>query len=346
MSTDTFVGLDISKNSIVATAVDPMGHRIRQEKLGSSDEELRTFLQELPGTKQVVLEACNVWEHVYDAAASTGAEVLLANPFQTKLVSKTTLKTDRVDSEKLAKLARLHAIPQSYAPSPEIRALRRLVRERVFYVKEWTSVANHTYAILHQKGIAFSPAILRRKTLRGRLNNPSIPEIERGIDALGRIEETTRKLDLALKEAYDASPEAQLLGTIPGVGKFTAVALVAFLCPISRFESMDSVVKYAGLCPSVHQSGDKNFHGHLAWDSNALLRWVLVEAQWNVRVHEKRGDVSKTARRVARRGCTNDGAVAGARKLLRIATAVLRRGSPYEPHAPGSSSHHPFIAES
>ncbi len=129
MEIDTYVGLDISKNSIMATAVDPLGHRLRQEKLVPSDEELRQFLLDLPGTKHVVLEACNVWEHVYDAAAPTGAQVLLANPFQTKLVSKTTLKTDRVDSEKLAKLLRLQAIPEAYAPPPEIRALRRLVRE-------------------------------------------------------------------------------------------------------------------------------------------------------------------------------------------------------------------------
>lgn len=346
MSTDTFVGLDISKNSIVATAVDPMGHRIRQEKLGTSDEELRGFLRDLPGTKQVVLEACNVWEHVYDAAASTGAEVLLANPFQVKLVSKTTLKTDRVDSEKLAKLARLQAIPQSYAPPLEVRALRRLVRERVFYSREWTSVANHTYAILLQKGIAYPPAILRRRTLRGRLKNPLIPEIERGLEALNRIEETTRSLDRALQEAHDASPEAQLLTSIPGVGKFTAVALVAFLCPISRFESLDSVVKYCGLCPSVRQSGDQNYHGHLAWDSNAMLRWVLVEAQWNVRLHEKKGDVARVGRRVARRGASNDGAIAAARKLVRIATAVLRRGSPYHLHAPESSSRLSHSAES
>ncbi len=117
MEISTYVGFDVSNSSIAVAAVDPLGHRLRQEKLGTSDEEIQRFLTDLPRPPWVVLEACNVWEHIYDATAATGAEVLLANPFQTKLVSKTTLKTDRVDSEKLAKLARLDAAPEAHVPS-------------------------------------------------------------------------------------------------------------------------------------------------------------------------------------------------------------------------------------
>ncbi len=37
MEERTYVGLDLSKTCTMATAVDPLGHRIRQEKLGVSD---------------------------------------------------------------------------------------------------------------------------------------------------------------------------------------------------------------------------------------------------------------------------------------------------------------------
>ena len=73
---DTYVGLDLSKTSTMATALDAMGHHIDQVKLGPTDEELVRFLRSLPpGRQHIVLEAGNVWEHVYDAAASTGAEL-------------------------------------------------------------------------------------------------------------------------------------------------------------------------------------------------------------------------------------------------------------------------------
>ena len=95
---------------------------------------------------------------------------------------------------------------------------------------------------------------------------------------------------------------------------------------------------HCGLCPSVHQSGEKSYHGRLVWDCNAILKWVLIEAQWNVRLRERKGDIARVGRRVARRGTANHGAVAAARKLARICAAILRRGTPYQPDSPGSSS--------
>ena len=77
-----FVGLDAHKSSIVATVVDREGRRVDQTRLSSADSELIGYLERLPASTQGVLEACNVWQHVYDAAASTGARVTLAHPYQ------------------------------------------------------------------------------------------------------------------------------------------------------------------------------------------------------------------------------------------------------------------------
>jgi len=240
----------------------------------------------------------------------------------------------------------LNAIPESYAPSPEQRALRRLVRERVFYHAKWKGVANHTYAVMLQKGIPYRPEILTRRRLRGGLRVHNQPEVNRGLDALERIEEVSIPLDQEIERAFFNSKEAQLLATIPGVGKFTSMTLVAFLCPIDRFDSLDAVVKYCRLCPSTRQSGEKCYRGRLVWDCNVILKWILIEGQWNVRLREKKGDVARVGRRVAKRGAANDGAVAAARKLVRICVAILRRGTPYQPDSPGSSSRQVVIAAS
>ena len=345
METLTIVGLDASKTSIMATAVDPLGHRIDQQKLGPGDPELIKFLESLSGPKRVVLEASNVWEHIYDASASTGAEVLLANPAKTRFIAEATLKTDRVDSEALALLGRLDAVPPAYAPTLEQRALRRLMRDRVFYERKRRDVANHTYAILLQKGVPYEEGILFKKSRRDELREHRIAEVDRGLDAMVKLDEITRPLDLEVHTAFTRSTEAQVLATVPGIGEITATTLVAFLCPIERFPDLDAVVKYCGLCPSVFQSGTTTHHGPLVWDAHAILKWVLIEAQWQTRRRERRGDVAKVGKRVARRGNVNDGAVAAARKLARICAAVLRRGTAYQSHAPGPSSRRPTIAE-
>lgn len=334
MEPDTFVGLDVHKNLVVATAVDGTGRRLSQTKLGSSDRELVEYLETLPGSKRVALEACSVWEHYHDAAVSAGAEVVLSHPFRTRLIADASLKSDKVDSEALATLLRLNALPTAFVPDLETRALRRLVRERVFYRKQNKSVANHTYAQLFGRGIDYEEGILMRARRRESLRELGIPEVDRGLDRLEDLSGATKELDKAIHTAYLGSKDAQLLETIPGIGELTAVILVAFLCPIERFRSFDELSSYCGLCPSTHQSANHSYHGSLKSDCNHLLRWVLVEAGWSHRRESRTSYIARVGRRNGRRKGAKRGAIDTAHALLRVVYAILKRGTPYLPHAP------------
>lgn len=120
VSDQTFVGLDVRRKSVYATAFDTAGSRVSQERFGASDAELIDYLDRLPGRKRVVLEACTLWEHFYDAGEATGASVVLSNPYNTRLIAEASRKTDKLNSEALASLLRLNSVPESYAPPPEV----------------------------------------------------------------------------------------------------------------------------------------------------------------------------------------------------------------------------------
>jgi len=329
-----FVGLDAHKSSIVATVIDSNGKRVDQAHLSSRDSELTEYLATLPGQPEVVLEAGNVWQHVYDAASSTGARVVLAHPYKVRVISEASLKSDRVDSEALAQLLRLRAVPMAFAPTPEIRELRQVVRDRAFYHAQETSVKNHIYSILMRKGIPYGEGLLAIKSRREELRDLGLPEVDRGLDMLKRFDEATVELDRRIHEEFLRSGEAQLLESIPGIGEFTAVTLVAELCPIDRFPNVEKLCSYAGLIPTNHQSGETSYQGHLKKDSNQLVKSLLVEASWTHRRYAKQSDVSKMAKRVSRRRGKQKGNIAGAHKLLRIVYAVLKRGTPYTPERP------------
>ncbi|MGI0130680.1 MAG: IS110 family transposase [Thermoplasmata archaeon] len=338
MESTTYVGLDVHKSVVMATAVDPMGNRIDQRKLGPTDDELTQYLRGLPGEKRVALEATTVWEHFYDAALQAGAFPVLSNPLKTRLIAETSLKSDKVDSEALATLLRLNALPTAFAPPPEVRVLRRLVRDWVFFQRKLTAVRNHTYSILLAKGIPYSPGLLsrkrRREELRGRL-----PELDRGLDALRALEALLTPLEKELDSAYAKSPEAQLVGTIPGIGSLTAVTLAAFLTPIERFRNVRQVIAYSGLCPTNHQSAETSYQGRLRRDCNHLLQWVLVEASWRHRYQARSGLVARAGKRAARRHSRGGGAITAAQRLVQLVYAVLRRGTSYTSHAPERSRH-------
>lgn len=338
MESTTYVGLDVHKSVVVATAVDPMGNRIDQRKLGPTDDELTEYLRGLPGQKQVALEATTVWEHFYDAALRAGASPVISNPLKTRLIAETSLKSDRVDSEALATLLRLNALPTAFAPPPELRVLRRLVRDWVFFERKLTAVRNHTYSILLAKGIPYSSGLLsrkrRREELRGRL-----PEVDRSLDAIRALEELVAPIEKELTSSYTKSPEAQLVGSIPGIGPLTAVTLAAFLTPIGRFRNVRQVIAYCGLCPTNHQTADTSYQGHLRPDCNHHLQWVLVEASWRHRFRVRSGLVARAGKRAARRHSRGGGAIVAAQRLAQLVYAVLRRGTPFTPHAPERSCH-------
>lgn len=337
-STATYVGLDVHRKSVVATAVDGLGHPIHQAKFGPSDRELVEYLRSLPGPTEVALEACSVWQHFYDAAESTGARVILSNPLKTRLIAEANLKTDRVDSEALATLLRGNLLPTSYAPPPEIRALRSLVHERVFYRRKATSIILHAYSQLLRRGIEYEDRILVHRRKRQSLRALHIEEIDRALDSLEHLDTTVKGLEHRIHEACLASEDAQLLLTIPGVGELTALALVAWICPIERFPSAEKLASYLGLCPTTRQSGESVYHGRLKRDSNELLRTLLIEAYWNHRGRAKRGKVANKGKRVGRRRGVNKGAVAGARSLSHSIFAMLKRREPFRPYAPEPST--------
>lgn len=97
------------------------------------------------------------------------------------------------------------------------------------------------------------------------------------------------------------------MSTVLGIGKLTALVLVAYLCPIERFPNAQKMPSYVGLAPTTVQSADSLFHGRLKRDSNALTRWLLVEATWTHRRRVPRGSVARISRQVARRHGKNRG---------------------------------------
>ena len=117
VSEQTFVGLDVHRKSVYATAFDAAGSLVSQQRFGASDAELIDYLGQLPGQKRVVLEACTLWEHFYDAARVSGATVILSNPYRTRLIAEASLKTDKLDSEALATLLRLNSVPELVRPA-------------------------------------------------------------------------------------------------------------------------------------------------------------------------------------------------------------------------------------
>jgi transposase len=132
------------------------------------------------------------------------------------------------------------------------------------------------------------------------------------------------------KKAPQREAEARLIvRTAPGVGFVTSEVILSELGDVGRFRNAKAVSAYAGLAPTVRQSGGKKSKDlQITKQGSGLLRWALVEAAWRLvgtsRLWERRFE------RLKKRGGAKRAIVAIARRLLVVIYAMLRTSTPYK----------------
>src|SRR5258708_26519614 len=73
------------------------------------------------------------------------------------------------------------------------------------------------------------------------------------------------------------SVEADLLKTLPCVGKILSMVLMLEIGRVDRFPTAAHLASYAGLVPRVHSSGGHTRMGQVCGNVNRNLKWAFVE---------------------------------------------------------------------
>jgi transposase len=72
------------------------------------------------------------------------------------------------------------------------------------------------------------------------------------------------RIDGELRLHARADPRVKVLTTLPGVGQFTALVMLAEIGDITRFGSARKLASWAGLTPTVRGSDRTVRHGHIS----------------------------------------------------------------------------------
>ena len=93
------------------------------------------------------------------------------------------------------------------------------------------------------------------------------------------------RLEKAINEAIEGAPSTMkavvsALQALRGVGKMTAVTIVAEVGQLSRFAKARQLMGYSGTVASENSSGERTRRSAITKTGNAHLRRVLVEAAW------------------------------------------------------------------
>ncbi|MGI8420051.1 MAG: IS110 family transposase [Candidatus Levyibacteriota bacterium] len=156
----TIVGIDVGKLHHQATILDPdgapFGGTIRFENTALGFGRLLTHLEKMVGTNTadvlVALEATgHYWLPLYLFLLDKGYKVQVFNPYQSDALRRMTLgraKTDTIDAELVARLARLGNQKETPLPGEEILILRNLSRFRMELVFQASDVKRKVIAVL------------------------------------------------------------------------------------------------------------------------------------------------------------------------------------------------------
>ncbi|HHY35918.1 MAG TPA: IS110 family transposase, partial [Firmicutes bacterium] len=145
---------------------------------------------------------------------------------------------------------------------------------------------------------------------------------------LASLETERGSIEAEIARRLEKHPEAKVLLSIPGVGIVTAAAIRAWVGEPGRFRTSKQVASYAGLDPSVHQSGQTYYHGKVSKNGNRLLRTVLIEAAQVVARYDH-GKLGQFYRRKSLHIGCRKAIVALARKLVVVEWKILLTGEPY-----------------
>jgi transposase len=325
-----WVGIDLHRRRSHVAVVDEQGELTLSRRIINDRQTLLELLAGVAGAEtHVALEATYGWEWLAELLEDAGYDLHLAHPLRTRAIAAARVKTDAIDARTLAHLLRADLLPEAYIAPRELRDLRELLRHRIALTQMRSALKNRVHAILAKHGITrehsdlfgkggreFLAALELREAPRRRLD--SLIALINDFDR--EIADTTREIEQRAK----ADDRVDVLTQIRGVGRYTAMLIIAEVGDISRFPSARHLCSWAGLAPTIRSSDGKARLGHISRQGSPALRWALVEAAQKITTGS--GPLRDLFERVAKRRGRKIAKVAVAREILTLCYYGLRDG--------------------
>jgi transposase len=281
------IAVDIGKKKCVVCIMDENGKILEETSYKNILKDASSFaentLQKYQNCQAICESTGNMWIKTHEAFESHNIPVKLANPLKTRAIAEATIKTDKMDARTLAHLLRTGMVCECYITPPQTRSDRLLLRHRTSLVQDRTRVANRIHNLLDKYDINYEDGKIFNSRGISWLKNQNLGDINDDTmlqQCARHIEYINNEIhDMENKIAQQASKnnDARILMSMTGVDYFAAMLISSEIGDIARFATPAKLVSWAGLCPTVHQSGDSLYHGRMKKDANKRIQWTMIQ---------------------------------------------------------------------
>ena len=336
-------GLDLGdKYSYLCLIDQQSGEVIEEGRLRTTPEAFRRRFASEQRPLRIAIEAGTHSPWASRVLEESGHEVLVANARKLRLIYANKRKTDEIDAENLARLARVD--PKLLYPlkhrGEDSQAHMALIRSRQAVVDCRTQLVNHVRGAVKSFGhrLPKCPARSFHKRAPEHIPEALRPALGPILEQIGSLTERIRDYDrrlVAISEEH--YPETALLRQVEGIGPLTALTFVLTLEDPYRFAKSRSVGAYLGLVPAMDQSGDRDpREKRISKEGDQMLRRLLVScAHYVLGPFGSDSDLRRHGEKIASRGGKNAkkkrAVVAVARKLAVLLHSLWTSAEVYEP---------------
>jgi transposase len=300
------VGIDVSKKTL---AVAEEGEKVVE--IVNDAGSIRTWLKSLPQPARIAVEATGIYHvELVEQAHRAGHAVYVIDGYRLNRYRESIggrAKTDASDARLLLRYLQREATDlRPWSPPPKgYRELQQLILRRARLIQSKTSLGQ-SLGGLTQLG-------------------PTRRALLRHID---QVDQILKKRIRKVLRNQQWLQEARRIQAIEGIGDITAAALVMTF-QRGAFGSSDAFIAFLGLDVRIRESGSFKGRRKLTKKGASELRRLLYMAAMTAR----RSPTWKAFyQRHLDRGLSKiQSLVALARKLARVAFAMLRNGSEYRP---------------
>ena len=342
---DMFLGMDVDMRSIVMTQMDHLGSE-KAVSMPYSSEILLSYVGNNLASKRIafVYEAGPTGFGLYDDISAAGYACLVVSPSSVPTARGKRVRTNRLDSRKLAVQLRGGSLEGIRVPSEAYRYLREYVTLRKMHMIECAKYKQRIKALFLRHSLKFprsTPGGFWSKELILQLREyqcaPTLHfklvsildslEFSRGQALLAHTE-----MRAFVESNQDISDSVRYAMSIPGVGWIVSTYAIARIGDWRELVNSNEMASFFGLVQTEDSTGERSDRGSITKAGDPVMRSLLVEASWTAirKDRELAGFYERIRSTHAKDKAARIAIVAVARKLATRLHCVLKERREYQ----------------
>lgn len=278
-----YCGIDLHTRTMYVCILNQEGKTLLHREIPTDAKQFLALIEPYREDLVVGVECIFSWYWLADLCVDEGIDFVLGHALYMGAIHGGKSKNDKIDSDKIAKLLRGGTFPMAYAYPKAMRAVRDLLRRRMYLVHIRGDYQAHIQLTHYQYNLPSFEKKLDRKSNRidipQKFTDPHVRKnVEVDLALMDHFEVQIKQLEnYVVRHAKHYDPRTFFrLRTVPGIGEILALVILYEAQDIARFPTVQSFCSYARLVKCPKESAGKRYG--VGKIGNAHLKWAFGEA--------------------------------------------------------------------